>query len=275
MDERTIVAAVESTARSLEAFAEGAELGLVLGSGLSALVDAMDERRSLDFSEVAGIPSASVPGHGGSFVRGRLGGTEVLVMQGRVHAYEGHSAEVCVRALRAIAMLGVHEFILTNAAGGIREDLEPGSLLAIEDHLNLTGLDPGVGLGDGKLGPRFPNLVNTYSEDERARLLSVAKRVGVPLTSGVYAGRLGPSYETPAEIRMLAAIGADVVGMSTVLEAIALRRMGATLVGISCVTNRAAGRPGAVLDHADVQRRGREASAQLLTLLQAYMEERK
>lgn len=272
MDASSMLDEVERTSRSLARLAEGATLGLVLGSGLARFVDALDETRGLPFGRVEGMPVAGVPGHTGAFVRGRLGGREVLVMQGRVHAYEGHPADAVVRGVRAMRLLGIDEFVLTNASGGIREDLEPGDLLAIEDHLNLTGLDPGVGLGDGPLGSRFPDLVDAYSAEARSRLVEAATRAGVRLTNGVYAGRLGPSYETPAEVRMLRTMGADVVGMSTVLETIALRRMKATVVGISCVTNRAAGRPGAVLDHEDVQRRGREAAEHLLTLVRAYAE---
>jgi len=268
----SVLGSVDRVAQSLSNLGEGATLGIVLGSGLSRLVDGLTDARGLPFSRVDGMPVTSAPGHEGVFVRGRLAFREVLVMQGRVHPYEGHAPDATVRGVRAMRRLGVETFVLTNAAGGIRDDLEPGDLLSIEDHLNLTGLDPGVGLGDGPLGARFANLVDAWDPDLRARLLEASRRAGVALATGIYASRLGPSYETPAEVRMLKALGADAVGMSTVLEAIALRRMGARLVGISCITNRAAGRKGAVLDHEDVQKRAREASSRLLAIVRGFAE---
>lgn len=272
MDESAVIRDVEGTARALAGLAQGATLGIVLGSGLSRFVDTIDEPRGLPFARVPNMPIARVHGHEGAFVRGRLGATEVLIMQGRVHLYEGHPVDATVRGVRAMRLLGVETFVLTNAAGGIRDDLEPGDLLAIEDHLNLTGIDPGVGLGDSVLGPRFPDLTGIWDPGLRRKLLEVAAAAELRITAGVYAGRLGPSYETPAEVRMLRTFGADAVGMSTVLEAIALRRMGAKLVGISCITNRAAGREGAVLDHADVQDRAAEAGDRLHRLLRAFAE---
>lgn len=245
---------VDEVAAGLASLVDGSpELGIVLGSGLGDVVDAIDDPLTLDFADVPSMRATSVAGHPGRFVAGTLGGTRVLCMVGRVHAYEGHTVHEVVRGVRAMRRMGASTFVLTNAAGGIREDLEPGVVMAITDHLNQTGLDPGVGLADGALGPRFPNLVGTWSSPRIEALASVARERSIAFAEGVYASRIGPSYETPAEVRMLRAMGADAVGMSTVLEAIALRRMGAELVGLSCITNRAAGREGAVLDHADVQ----------------------
>lgn len=251
----------ESQSSDVEAAAEALRAGIdplprlaiVLGSGLGEAIAELRPRASLAFADVPGFPATTVPGHSGRFVFGDLGGTPVVVMQGRVHAYEGHDAHTVVLGVRALRKLGVASFLLTNAAGGIREDLEPGMLLRITDHLNLTGLDPGQGLADGELGPRFTNLVDAWQPSLGEKLDAVARDLGIPLTQGIYAGRLGPSYETPAEIRMLRTLGADAIGMSTVLENLALVQMGAAVAGLSCITNRAAGRPGAKLDHADVQ----------------------
>lgn len=252
----SILKNLETAMRALEPhFTSPPRLAIVLGSGLGDAVSGLVHHASVSFADVPGIPRATVPGHTGRFVFGELAGARVVVMQGRVHAYEGHDVHTVVLGVRALRRLGVESFLLTNAAGGIREDLEPGMLVRITDHLNLTSLDPGTGLEDGMLGPRFTNLVDAWSPSLGAKLDAVARARGIELAHGIYAGRLGPSYETPAEIRMLRTMGADTVGMSTVLESLALVQMGASVAGLSCVTNRAAGRPGAKLDHEDVQAR--------------------
>ncbi len=248
-------------------------LAVVLGSGLGDAIASLELRAELPFDAVAGMPRASVAGHRGRFVFGAIGGAEVVVMQGRVHAYEGHGADRVVLGVRALRRLGVERFLLTNASGGIREDLEPGMLMRITDHLNLTGLDPGVGATDGSFGPAFTDLVGAWSAELGATLEASAARAGVALSRGVYAGRLGPSYETPAEIRMMRTLGADAIGMSTVLENLALVQMGAQVAGISCITNRAAGRPGATLDHHDVQARAAGMSRDLGRVVESLVGE--
>lgn len=265
VDELASVNAV--AARLRQACAEPPTLCVVLGSGLGDVAKAIAIDATVDFADVPGMPRPRAPGHAGKFVFGTLEGARILCLVGRVHAYEGHSANEVVRGVRAVRKLGAEVFVLTNAAGGIRDDLEPGSLMAITDHLNLMGLDPGVGLGDGELGPRFPNLVDAWDPRLVSALQAAAKDAGIALTKGTYAAKLGPSYETPAEVRMVATCGGDAVGMSTVLEAIALVRMGARVSGISCITNRAAGRPGAVLDHHDVQANAARAAGGVQALV--------
>lgn len=267
MDE---LARVDALAEALVARVGRAPRAFVLGSGVAGTLPGGD--RSVAFADLPGLPVPTVAGHGGEVRRVALGAAEALVVTGRVHAYEGHDAHTVVRLARALVRLGVRELVLTNASGGIRPDLGPGTLVCLTDHLNLTGLDPGVGLSDGPLGPRFPDLTAVYDRTLRTVISGAAARASVPLAEGVYAGRLGPSYETPAEVRMLAGLGADVVGMSTVLEAIAAHRMGARVAAISCVTNRAAGTGPGPLDHAEVLREGRALGGRLAALLAALPE---
>jgi len=198
---------------------------------------------------------------------GSLGGTPVCAMQGRVHLYEGHAPADVVRGVRAMITLGANVIVLTNAAGGIRRDLAPGSLMLIEDHLNLTATSPLLGPNDDSLGPRFPALSDAYDPSLCTLALKVARAGRFKLKAGVYAGLLGPAYETPAEVRMLRSWGADAVGMSTVLETIAARHMGARVLGISCITNRAAGLSKTPPDHAEVQATARIAQARFQALL--------
>ncbi len=243
------------------------EIALVLGSGLGTLVDALVGRRTIETDKLPHWPSSTVDGHAGSIHWGQLNETPVLVQQGRVHLYEGYRPQEVVRPLRAAITWGVKTVILTNAAGGINPTLDPGGLMLIVDHLNLTGASPLQGPNDDRRGPRFPDLSNVYDSGLCEQLLMWAARMDVQLNTGIYAGLLGPTYETPAEVRMLSTMGADAVGMSTVLEAIAATHLGARVVGISCITNRAAGLEGAKLDHEDVQRAGAQAVDDLTALL--------
>lgn len=251
-----------------------ADVFLVLGSGLGGIVDALEDRTTVDTRQIRGWPRSTVPGHAGALHFGRLGKTRVLAQQGRVHLYEGYEPAVVARPVRAAIALGAKTVVLTNAAGGLRQDLRPGSLLLLRDHLNLTGHSPLVGPNEESRGPRFPDLSEVYDLELRTSLLRASGALGIPLAEGVYAGLLGPSYETPAEVRMLGILGADAVGMSTVTEAIAARHMGARVAGVSCITNMASGLAGAVLDHDDVQRVGASAGQHLADLLVHCIAER-
>jgi purine-nucleoside phosphorylase len=216
------------------------------------------------------MPTPTVIGHGGELVVGNLNGVPVALLSGRAHLYEGHAPERSVFGVRLLASLGIEQFLLTNAAGGIAEELTVGSLMLITDHLNLTGHNPLLGRNDDSFGPRFPDMSEAYDAGLRQLLLRTAADLGQPLHSGVYAGLLGPNYETPAEIRMLRALGASAVGMSTVLETIALRHLGAKVAGISCVTNRAAGLSTTQLSHAEVAEVAKQVEAGFGRLVSAF-----
>jgi len=227
-------------------------LGVVLGSGLGAFADGLTGLRSVPFSAIPGFPVARVSGHAGNLCLGRIGSLELACLQGRVHAYEGHPTDRVVFGVRLLAALGCRTVLLTNAAGGIRDDLHPGSLMLLSDHLNLTGANPLVG-PPREGGTRFPDMTAAYDASLRELAREAAEQLNLDLKEGVYAGLLGPSYETPAEIRMLRVLGADAVGMSTVLETIALRERGVRVGAVSVITNRAAGLSGRPLDHVEVE----------------------
>ena len=231
--------------------------GVVLGSGLGSFTARLGSAAEIPYQEIPEFPVSRVPGHASRLVVGELDGPggkfPVVAMQGRVHAYEGWSAEEVTFGIRVMARLGVQSLWLTNAAGGVHPDLAPGDLVRITDHLNLTGQNPLTGPNDDGLGTRFPDMTEAYDPRLGAALEEAAERLGSPLKRGVYAAVAGPSYETPAEVRMLRALGADLVGMSTVHEVIAARHMRIPVAAVSLVANRAAGLSGAPLSHADVQ----------------------
>lgn len=228
-------------------------IGVVLGSGLGAWATRLENATPLPYSSIPNMPTPSVAGHSGRLWLGQLRSVEVACLEGRVHAYEGHPVERVVFGVRLLAALGCRAVLLTNAAGGIREDLRPGSLMLITDHLNLSGLNPLVGFAPAGGHPPFIDLSHAYDPQLAGAARSAASALGLPLGDGVYAALLGPSYETPAEIRMLRTLGADAVGMSTALETIALRQCGVAVGAVSCITNAAAGLSKAPLDHQDVQ----------------------
>jgi purine-nucleoside phosphorylase len=238
---------------------------LTLGSGLGALADDVADPTIVPFGD-AGLPDAGVPGHEGRLVAGVLHGARVLVQQGRLHLYEGVGARDVTACVRAAAAVGVDTFVVTNAAGGLRPTLRPGDLLCLTDHLNLTGHNPLTGLDP----PPFVDMVGAYDAGLREQAHEAAARAGERLVDGVYAGVLGPAFETPAEVRMLRALGADAVGMSTVLEVIAARAAGMRVLGLSLVTNvhREAGAPTA---HDEVLRVGREAGPRMTAVLRALL----
>jgi purine-nucleoside phosphorylase len=248
-------------------------VGVVLGSGLGAVADRLEGAVSIPYEEIPEFPAASVAGHAGRLVVGTLGSVPVAVMQGRVHAYEGWSAEELVFGVRLLAATGVRALLLTNAAGAVNPTLAPGDLVRITDHLNLTGLNPLTGPNDDRIGSRFPDMSQPYDPQLGALLEASAGRLGMALGAGVYAGVAGPSYETPAEIRMLRTLGADLVGMSTVLEVIAARHAGVRVAAVSLVTNLAAGLAGRPLSHADVLAAGEGARDRVTRLATAWAAE--
>lgn len=243
-------------------------VGVVLGSGLGAFGDQLEH--AFPYDSLLGMPVSRVPGHAGHLRLGRVDDVDIACLQGRAHLYEGHSPGDVVFGVRLLARLGCRAVLLTNAAGGIAERLTAGARMLITDHLNLTGTSPLVGPHDPRLGPQFTDMGAAYDPRLRALAHEAAAASGGVLAEGVYAGLLGPSYETPAEIRMLRAMGADAVGMSTVLEVIALRQMGVRVGAISCITNLAAGLSPAPLDHADVQQVARSTSALFVALLSEW-----
>jgi purine-nucleoside phosphorylase len=233
------------------------DVAVVLGSGLGAFAERLEKATAIPYADIMGFPVSRVAGHAGKLVVGGLrtshGTAVVAAMQGRVHLYEGWSADDVTFGVRVLAGLGVRALLLTNAAGGIAPTLAPGDLVRITDHLNLTGQSPLTGENDERLGPRFPDMSAAWDPGLGELLDASAAAAGVKVGRGVYAGLVGPSYETPAEVRMLRTLGADLVGMSTVIEAIAARHMGLKIAGLSVVSNLAAGLAPARLSHAEVQ----------------------
>ncbi len=251
--------------------------GIVLGSGLGGFAALLRDPIVIPYEEIPEFPISRVPGHAGRLVLGEIPGAPgpltVAALQGRVHGYEGWSAQDVAFGARVLCMLGARLLVVTNASGGVNPDLEPGDLVRIEDHLNLSGQNPLTGANDDRLGTRFPDMTHAYHRELGARLEATAARLGIALKRGVYACVSGPSYETPAEIRMLRTLGADLVGMSTVPEVIAARHMGVPVVGVSLVTNRAAGLAGAPLSHAEVAIVAAREGERLSKLLAAFLTE--
>ena len=247
------------------------KIGLVLGSGLGAFADDLTDAVRIPYAQIPSFPRSTAIGHAGQLVVGTSGDVPVAVMQGRVHLYEGYSAAEAAFPTRVLGRMGIRALILTNAAGGINVEYGQGALVILRDHINLQGQNPLVGANDERFGPRFPDMTYTYSKRYREIALEEAKKLSIPSRAGVYAGLLGPSYETPAEIRYLRAIGADLVGMSTVPEAIAARHMGLDVLAISCVTNMAAGILDRALDHEEVLEVGRRVMGQFIALLRAVL----
>ncbi|MBC7981410.1 MAG: purine-nucleoside phosphorylase [Armatimonadetes bacterium] len=240
-------------------------VGIVLGSGLGVLADEVMVSREVGFAE-AGLPVSTVPGHAGKFVFGKLGGRDVVLMKGRVHIYEGHGAGAVTAGVRWMAGEGIDSLILTNAAGTLNQDFKPGEWMMISDHLNLTGTSPLV-------GPKFVDMSEVYDGAWRKRFSKSARNIGMVLREGVYVGLRGPQYETPVDIRMMRTLGADAVGMSTVLEAIQARMLGLKVSGFSCLTNWAAGMEKANLDHSEVLEVGKAAANTMVRLLEAVLDD--
>ncbi len=244
---------------------------VVLGSGLGDFAGSLGDATSIKYSDLPNWPVSSVPGHEGRLVIGTTKGQRVAALAGRCHLYEGFDGAAVTFAIRVMGILGIRGLILTNAAGGVNTTFSRGALMVIDDHINLMGQNPLTGPNDDRFGPRFPDMSTVYSPRLRALADEAAKANGIALAHGVYAALLGPSYETPAEIRYLRTIGADAVGMSTVPEAIVGRHMGMDVLGLSCITNMAAGVLPAPLDHAEVMETARRVRGQFIALLEGVI----
>jgi len=247
------------------------KIGLVLGSGLGAFADSLADAARVPYADIPNFPHSTAVGHAGRMVVGHAGTVPVAAMQGRVHLYEGYSPQEITLPIRVFARMGIRAVILTNAAGGIDRGYSQGALVLVRDHINLQGANPLVGPNDDRFGPRFPDMTHAYARDYRAFAREEAAKLNLHLHEGVYAGLLGPSYETPAEIEYLRRIGADLVGMSTVAEVIVARHMGMKVLAISCVTNMAAGILDQPLSHAEVMETGERVKSTFESLLRAVL----
>jgi len=246
-------------------------IGLVLGSGLGGFADSLTDAARIPFAEIPAFPRSTAIGHAGQMVIGKAGAVPVAVMQGRVHLYEGYSAQQVAFPTRVFGRMGIRAVILTNAAGGINLNYQQGALVLIRDHINLQGTNPLAGANDDRFGVRFPDMTHAYSKQYRAIAREEAAKLGMTLHEGVYAALLGPSYETPAEISYLRIIGADLVGMSTAFEVIAARHMGIKVLAISCVTNMGAGIVDQPLSHQEVMETGERVKTSFEALLRAVL----
>jgi purine-nucleoside phosphorylase len=247
------------------------KMALVLGSGLGAFADELTEATAIPYGRIPNFPHSTALGHLGRLVVGKAAGLAVAAMQGRVHFYEGYSAGEVVFPMRVLGRMGIRAAILTNAAGGINSGYKQGALVVIRDHINLQGRNPLVGANDERFGVRFPDMTEAYAKEYREIALTQAKRLDIEVHEGVYAALAGPSYETPAEIRYLRTIGADLVGMSTVPEVIVARHMGIRVLGLSCVTNMAAGLVDKPLSHAEVLETTALVKNQFVALLRSVI----
>jgi purine-nucleoside phosphorylase len=250
---------------------ETPRVALVLGSGLGAFADEIEGATAIPYSEIPCFPVSTVEGHAGRLVLGRAGGVPVAVMQGRFHYYEGYDFDAVTLPMRVFKLLGVQSVILTNAAGGLNSEFTPGTLMLIADHLNPTGLSPLRGANDERFGPRFPDMTEVYCRQYQEIAISAAQQIGLDLRRGVYCLLPGPHYETPAEIRMYRSLGADAVGMSTVPEAIVARHMSLKLLGISCITNLAAGMLDQPINHEEVMEMGQRVGEKFKELLRTVI----
>jgi purine-nucleoside phosphorylase len=248
---------VEHASREIRSrYSEDVRVGLVLGSGLGAFADEVEESVEIPYEEIKGFARSTVEGHAGRLVLGKVEGVSIAAMQGRFHYYEGYEFEEVVFPIRTLGLLGVKSLVLTNAAGGINVAFDQGALMVISDHLNLMGVNPLRGPHDNRFGERFPDMSEVYTRDYQEIAVAEGQAMGLELRRGIYAALSGPSYETPAEIRMMRILGADAVGMSTVPEAIVARQMGIKVLGISCITNMAAGVVGDPINHQEVMETG-------------------
>ncbi|MBU9714761.1 purine-nucleoside phosphorylase [Evansella tamaricis] len=228
------------------------EIGLILGSGLGVLAEEIEKSIRIPYGDIPGFPTSTVAGHEGQFVIGELQGKQVIAMQGRFHYYEGYSMEQVTLPVRVMKALGVRQLIVTNAAGGVNKSFEPGDLMLIQDHLNLTGDNPLIGPNDNDLGVRFPDMSKAYSKSLILLAKRIAEKLGLTVKEGIYAGNTGPCYETPAEVKMIRTLGGDAVGMSTVPEVIVARHSEMEVLGITCISNMAAGILDQPLTHDEV-----------------------
>ncbi|MBY0122520.1 purine-nucleoside phosphorylase [Bacillus sp. S/N-304-OC-R1] len=248
-------------------------IGLILGSGLGVLGDEVEEAVKIPYNEIPNFPVSTVEGHAGNLVFGLLNGVPVAVMQGRFHYYEGYSFEKVTFPIRVMKELGIRQLIVTNAAGGVNEHFSPGDLMLISDHINNMGSNPLIGPNDARLGVRFPDMSEAYSAELRIVAKKIAAKLNIPIQEGVYVGNTGPTYETPAEVRMLRTIGGDAVGMSTVPEVIVARHAGMKVLGISCISNMAAGILDQPLNHEEVIETTEKVKAHFLSYVKEIVAE--
>ncbi|MGC4376428.1 purine-nucleoside phosphorylase [Fictibacillus sp. Mic-4] len=259
---------IEKSARFIEEkLKEKPSIGLILGSGLGILADEIKDPIKIPYREIPEFPVSTVEGHAGQLVIGKLEGKQVIAMQGRFHYYEGYSMEKVTFPVRVMKEIGVSSIIVTNAAGGVNTSFEPGDLMLITDHINNLGTNPLIGPNDNRLGVRFPDMSEAYSKELREIARRAAKELSISLKEGVYVANTGPCYETPAEIRMLRALGADSVGMSTVPEVIVARHAGMKVLGISCISNMAAGILDQPLTHDEVMETTEKVKSNFLSLV--------
>ena len=270
----TLYARAEQAARTIRSRTSlEPRVALVLGSGLGGFADEFEEAVAIPYGEIPGFVTSTAQGHAGRLVIGKVGLVPVIAMQGRVHFYEGYTLEQVTFPIRVFKLLGIKRLILTNAAGGIDIELNQGALMVISDHLNLMGVNPLHGPNDERFGPRFPDMSEAYSRQLQQQAVEVARTLGIEIRRGIYAALSGPSYETPAEIHMCRACGADAVGMSTVPETIVARQMGIEVLGISCITNMAAGISDEPINHDEVMETGRRVRDIFTKLLRGVISE--
>ncbi|GAE36863.1 purine-nucleoside phosphorylase [Halalkalibacter akibai] len=252
---------------------EGPSIGLILGSGLGVLADEIENPVKVRYEDIPNFPVSTVAGHAGQLVFGTLEGKQVVAMQGRFHYYEGYSMDVVTFPVRVMKAIGVNQIVVTNAAGGVNESFEAGHLMIINDHINNMGDSPLIGPNDETMGVRFPDMSNVYSERLRKLAREKAESLGIDIQEGVYVGNTGPAYETPAEVRMLRTLGADAVGMSTVPEVMVARHAGLEVLGISCISNMAAGILPQPLTHDEVMETTERVKADFLGVIKAIVKE--
>lgn len=248
------------------------EIGIILGSGLGDMADTLDERTVIKYSEVPNLPVSTVQGHAGQFVVGKLGNKKVIMMQGRFHYYEGHPMSLLALPIYIMKYIGVKSLIVTNACGGVNTDFVPGDLMIIKDHINFAGNNPLIGKNNEEIGPRFPDMSTPYDKEYGILAKEVGKSLDIELKEGTYMMFTGPTYETPAEVRMARIMGADAVGMSTVPEVIAARHCGLMVLGISCITNMAAGILDQPLNHEEVIETSTKVKSKFISLVNGIVE---
>ena len=264
---------IQGAAQAIQAACGGAEIGLILGSGLGDSLSPLEDARALSYRDIPGFPVSTVPGHRGEWVCGTLHGKRVAVMRGRFHFYEGYSVQDVTLPVRVMRQLGVHTLVVTNAAGGVNTGFAPGDLMLIRDMINYSGLNPLMGPNLDAFGPRFPDMSNAYDAELRTRVRQIAARENIPLAEGVYLMVSGPTFDTPAEVRAYRILGADTVGMSTVPEVICAVHSGMRVLGFSVIVNLGCGLKQGALNHAETLREAEKASANLIRLVKTCIRE--
>ena len=272
MEVKAYMETIETAAKAIEAVCGKADIAVVLGSGLGGYVDALEDAKSLSYADIPGFPVSTVPGHAGRWWVGTLHGKRVYMMQGRFHSYEGYDQQTVTLPIRVMSKLGVKTLVVTNASGGVNTSFEPGDLMLIEDFINLSGKNPLTGPNLDEFGPRFPDMTYAYAPALKKLAFEVAEKLNIKLQKGIYCWMNGPTYETPAEIRMARTLGADAVGMSTVPETIVGRHCGMDVLGFSCITNMAAGVLDQPINHEEVMETGARVKVTFRNLIDGVIE---